>query len=233
MTNPAVRNFRQKLEQLTNPGKADWLENYVKHDIKSIGVGIPDIRKTLISESAVQDLRNAELQDQIHFLNALMASEWTEEKLAAIIYMQLYWKDIEIADLLTVIENWFDERLIYDWNVCDWLCVRVLAPTLDKKPESMFLYLQNWNEADYLWKARASLVPYAASKKIFGFKKEIARLTPTLISRPERFSKTAVGWVLRELSRYDMDFVKQFLAHYKEHLTPEVTKNALKYLSEN
>lgn len=34
-----------EIELLANPKKAQWQENYVKHNTKTYGVGIPDIRK--------------------------------------------------------------------------------------------------------------------------------------------------------------------------------------------
>jgi len=37
------------LKSVRNADKAAWLENYVKHDIKSLGVGIPEIREIVIT----------------------------------------------------------------------------------------------------------------------------------------------------------------------------------------
>ena len=54
-----------------------------------------------------------------------------------------------------------------------------------------------------------------------------------LIKREERFAKTAVGWLLREISKQDEDFVKQFIEHHIKHFTAETIRNALKYSSKD
>jgi 3-methyladenine DNA glycosylase AlkD len=57
----------------------------------------------------------------------------------------------------------------------------------------------------------------------------IERSADILIRRPERFAKTAVGWVLREYSKTDEEFVLNFLSRHVKYTTSEVKRNALKY----
>ena len=47
-----------------------------------------------------------------------------------------------------------------------------------------------------------------------------------LIRREERFAKTAVGWILREISRTNDDYVKEFLKNNLEYFTVETIKNS-------
>ncbi|MCB0551466.1 MAG: DNA alkylation repair protein, partial [Phaeodactylibacter sp.] len=155
----------------------------------------------------------------------------TEDKLAAILYLQLYWKGMDAQPQLDLISHWFDQRWISDWNVCDWLCVRLLSPMLDRSPEQALPVLKAWNGNEYLWTARASLVPFAQCKSITEHIDTIEAFSSILIQREERFCKTSVGWVLREYSRHDKDFVLRFLEEHKDWVTPEVVKNATKYIS--
>jgi 3-methyladenine DNA glycosylase AlkD len=120
--------------------------------------------------------------------------------------------------------------MVIDWNVCDWLCVRILTPLLDKEPELVVSVLSEWNKSPNLWKARASLVPFAQSKSIAKHNKTILQFSSELIKRQERFCKTAVGWVLREYSKSDTKFVAEFLEQFKDWITKEVIKNATKYI---
>jgi len=89
--------------------------------------------------------------------------------------------------------------------------------------------LKQWNRDPYLWKARASLVPFARAKYITTHSREIYQFSDTLIRRNERFAKTAVGWVLREYSKHDPEFVLDFLSKHVKHTTAEVKRNSLKY----
>jgi 3-methyladenine DNA glycosylase AlkD len=50
-----------------------------------------------------------------------------------------------------------------------------------------------------------------------------------LIRREERFAKTAVGWALRDISKYDQPFVRQFMDRDLRYFSMESLRNALKY----
>ena len=212
-----------------NAEKALWLENYVKHNVKSFGVGIPEIREIIKQFENDTQFKKVSIKSQIEFLNDLMKEEYTEPKLAAILFVQLYWGKENVDEVLKISADWFDNEWIDDWNVCDWLCVRLLTPSLDKDPELAVSAFSEWNKSQNLWKARASLVPFAQSKNIQNHTGIILQFSSELIKRPERFCKTSVGWVLREYSKVDTKFVTDFLENHKDWTTKEVIKNATKY----
>lgn len=228
--NEISKKIQDRISDIGKPEKAAWLENYVKHNIKSKGVGIPDIRNIIKETSKEYALQEKSIEEEISLLNDLMRQEYTEDKLAAILYLQLYWKGKNEEHTMKLISEWFDKNLITDWNVCDWLCVRIISPLVDNWTEEAVRELTVWNKSSNLWKARASLVPFAQCKSIAQHGKKIESLSETLIQREERFCKTAVGWALREYSRIDSDFVVRFLENYKGYTTKEVHKNATKYL---
>lgn len=229
--NKITQEITRSIASISDPSKAQWLINYVKHDIKSRGVGIPEIRKIVIGAQGAHQLTKRPLSEQMEILNGLMGSEYTEDKLAAILYIQLFWKGSYTDETLLLISEWFDNELIFDWNVCDWLCVRILTPMIDASAALTIPALRTWNTDLNLWKARASLVPFAQCKTIGIHKDIVHEFSAVLIQRQERFCKTAVGWVLREFSRIDRDFVTAFLSDYGPYTTPEVVKNATKYIT--
>jgi 3-methyladenine DNA glycosylase AlkD len=224
-----IEIIHKELKKYSNPKKAKWLENYIKHDIKSLGVGIPEIRSIIQRVCKQNKLNEFSPADQKIFLDELMKQDYTEYKLAAIIYVRLYLKDTDVKFQLSMISNWFDKNWVSDWNVCDWLCVRLLSPLVDKYPEPTIAELKKWNKDKYLWKARASLVPFAQCKFLKEHLNIVEKFANVLILREERFCKTAVGWVLRETSKSDKKFVVDFLRINKQHTIPEIMKNATKY----
>lgn len=225
------KNIQDKIASIGKPEKAKWLENYVKHDIKSKGVGIPEIRQIIKEVNKEYKLTERESSEQIELLNDLMSQEYTEDKLSAILYLQIFWKNINERQILDLISKWFDKNLITDWNVCDWLCVRIITPILDNWTEQTLTELRKWNNDKNLWKARASLVPFAQCKTIDQHENIIKEFSIGLIKRDERFCKTSVGWVMREYSKIDKNFVKTFLADYENWTTKEVVRNATKYFT--
>lgn len=222
--------IQNKIELLKDKEKAKWLENYVKHNIKSIGVGIPEIRVAILALEKEEKIFSLDYNKKEELLNDLMKQEITEFKLAAIVFAQLNADKMAPKKLLQLISDWFDNGFITDWNVCDWLCARIITPLVNDQTRLTIAELQKWNSDENLWKARASLVPFAQCKTISAHRKIINTFSIVLIKREERFAKTAVGWVLRQFSKVDRNYVLQFLEQYKNFTTPEVVKNARKYI---
>ncbi len=226
----SAKHIIEEIKQLQNAEKAKWLENYVKHDIKSFGVGIPEIRKIVQIFEKENQLSSQPISLQTKFLDDLMGNQFTEPKLAAIIFIQLYWKTNKPTETLQLTSKWLENDWITDWNVCDWLCVRLLSPLVDKEPQQTILEFEKWNTSTNLWRARASLVPFAQCKTIEEHISIILTFSECLIKRDERFCKTAVGWVLRQYSKINETLVIEFLERNKNWTTKEVVKNATKYL---
>ena len=134
-------------------------------------IGIDTFEKRKIAfKSAVRNKNykrtEKNISEQQDLLNDLMKQEYTEDKLSAILYLQLFWKGKNERQTVELISKWFDNNLITAWNVCDWLCVRILTPMLDNWTEQTLTELSKWNKDRNLWKARASLVPFAQCKTI-------------------------------------------------------------------
>jgi len=232
--NQHAETLVQELKIRSVPQKADWWNSYMKGEIRFVGTSIAEIRKLLIEKNSSEGLDQLPMNQQVSLVNGLMRSELAEHKLAAILYIQLFWLgNQKNTFLLSLISDWFDDRFIYDWNTTDLLCVKVLTPLVDTGDEKLIWTLKRWNRDPYLWKARASLVPFARSKNIADHSKSIGRFSDILIRREERFAKTAVGWVMREYSKVDEDFVHDFLSKHVKHTTWEVKRNALKYYRQN
>lgn len=220
----------EELQEKSVPKKADWWNNYLKGKIPFMGLGIPEIRKVLLDLNKMVYLEHLPMNRQVGIVNGLMKGHFAEQKLAAILYIQLFWLGKKKNSfLLSLISDWFDDRRIYDWNTTDWLCVKLITPMLNSGDEKVFWYLKRWSRDPYLWKARASLVPFAQYRQIEDHGLVIEKCADILIRRPERFAKTAVGWVLREYSKSDEDFVLDFLSRHVKYTTSEVKRNALKY----
>ncbi len=222
-----------EIKQCGTIEKADWWSRYLKNTIPFIGAGIPEIRKILLERNHLEGLDQLAMNKQVSLVNRLIRGRFAEEKLAAILYIQLFWLGKQKNSfLINLISDWFDLRYIFDWNTTDWLSVKVLAPMIDSGDEKVIWLLKRWSRDSYLWKARASLVPFALAKTILDHSKEIERFADILIRREERFAKSAVGWVMREFSKHDVEFVLGFLSKHVRYTTSEVKRNALKYYRE-
>jgi 3-methyladenine DNA glycosylase AlkD len=63
-----------------------------------------------------------------------------------------------------------------------------------------------------------------------GFTEMVLDSCTQLLGNRERFAQTGVGWVLRELSRWDQGCVIGFVEAGLDRFSREAVKNAIKYL---
>lgn len=226
-----IKELQRRLDAAASEKSRHWWENYLRGVIAFRGVGIPQIREILASwryDTGVEDLP---LDEQLEIAFALFEVPITEDKLAGILLLQNYLRtQFHWQDLLPRYAKLYDRNLIYDWNTCDWFCVRVLGPTLADNGLSFARALSGWRSKKHLWQARSAAVPFISVAGHSAFYPLIKTTCTTLIKRPERFAKTAVGWVLRDVSIHDSGFVLQFMQANIEHFSVESARNAMKYM---
>jgi 3-methyladenine DNA glycosylase AlkD len=155
-----------------------------------------------------------------------------EDKLAGILLLQEYlYDEFPWQDLLPRYEALYSQELIFDWNTCDWFCVRVLGPTIALHGHPCAEAIAAWRTSADLWQARSSVVAFVKVAEETAYHALIYESCAVLIQREERFAKTAVGWILRDVSRYNRIGVQQFVTAHLEVFSKEALRNALKYLN--
>ena len=115
--------------------------------------------------------------------------------------------------------------------MCDWFCVRVLGPMIKENGMPCAKAISRWNNSKNLWQARASVVAFANYTKHPEYKMLMLGSCSKLIRREERFAKTAVGWILRELSKTDKKAVMAFIEKHARYFSKESLENGIKKLS--
>ncbi|HQN29096.1 MAG TPA: DNA alkylation repair protein [Mesotoga sp.] len=221
-----------QIASLSNPKTAGWWENYVKHDTKFRGVGIPVIREELKKWYITANISGLSLDYQLDLALSFFEEEYSEDKLAGILFLQLYLYDkFDYKTLLSRFVQLFEKGLIYDWNICDWFCVRVLGPMIVKNGMDCAVDISKWNCAENVWLARCSVVAFANIAKDGSYTDILIESMRKLILREERFAKTAVGWILREISRNDKATVSDFVRDHFAHFSKESLENSIKYFT--
>ena len=83
--NKYSQNIIGSIKAIQHADKAQLLENYVKHNIKSYGVGIPEIREIIRNAEETNLISKQSIAEQSQFLDDLMKQEYTEPKLSKLI----------------------------------------------------------------------------------------------------------------------------------------------------
>jgi 3-methyladenine DNA glycosylase AlkD len=227
----SIEALQHRLTGLASAEKKRWWERYLRHVIPFRGVNLVDIRAQLQKWYPEQRIGELSPEDQLDLAAGLFAQEYAEDKLAGVLLMEIYLlESVKWRTLLSVIEDLFRREFVFDWNVCDWLCVRVIGPLIDRNGIACAKRVAGWAGAKIMWQARASVVSFVNLLSVEAHISLVLDACDSLIRKEERFAKTGVGWLLRELSKRNKELVEQFILERREHFTTEVLKNATKYL---
>ena len=227
-----IKTLESQLDKIADKKTKDWWENYIKHDTKFRGVGIPKIREKLKDWHKKESIDKLPLNDQLELALSFFAETYAEDKLAGILFLQNYlYNKFDWKLLLKKFEKLFKNGYIYDWNICDWFCVRVLGPIIKENGMPCAKAISKWNNAKNVWQARCSVVAFANLTKEKEFTPLLLKSCSVLIKRDERFAKTGVGWIMRELSKTDKKIVVEFINKNKSHFSKESLQNSIKYFN--
>jgi len=225
-----IRRHQAVLEAEASEKTKLWWEKYMKGVIPFRGVGIPKNREILVAWRRENGIDRWALEKQLDLALAFFKEPFAEDKLAGILFLQNFLYDkLPWKVLLGKYEEIYANRLIFDWNICDWFCVRVLGPTVKENGMECAEAIVSWKDAEYLWQARSSVVAFVNLSSDARYYPYIQEACGALIKREERFAKTSVGWVLRDISRVDENFVESFIGNNLAYFSKESLNNALKY----
>ena len=137
-----IHDYQLILERASTEKTKQWWQNYMRDVIPFRGVGIPKNRELLTEWRITNGIDKWALEDQLDLALAFFHEPFAEDKLAAILYIQNFlYNKLPWQDLLEKFKSIFDKKLIFDWNICDWFCVRVLGPTIIDKFGAIILIL--------------------------------------------------------------------------------------------
>jgi 3-methyladenine DNA glycosylase AlkD len=219
------------LREQADPRAKAWWEGYVKQGAPFLGVKMAAIREIVHDWHRTSVSGTLDPEQQVQLALALFEGRYTEEKLAGTLFLQeilLPAGAIRCARDLDRFGGLFARGQIYDWNVCDWFCIKVLGPLIVREGQPCARRVARWKDSQNLWQARASLVAFVPVAEDAQYHPLIEPGCQTVIRRQERFAKTAVGWILREISKSNTEFVRRFVTENLGQFTAESLSNATK-----
>lgn len=244
-----IARLQERLDGKADPQRKAWWESYLKDAIPFRGVKMADIRTALhgwLRDEAFQtesgeagriDLLPLNAQKDLAF--SLLQERYAEDKVAGILYLgevllpagALHWQeDVPRTAAL------FQEGYIYEWNTCDWQCVKVLGPLVQREGEPCARAISEWRTAENLWQRRASGVAFVnlaknGDENFPGFTDMLLETCAITVQHPERFAQTGTGWVLRELSLAEPEQVVTFVETHLHCFSSEALQKAVANLT--
>lgn len=208
------------LKKISDPEKAGQMEAYMKGLFPFLGVQTPDRRK--LSSSYFKTLKEEDFNWD--FVFSCWDMEEREFQYLAIDYLKRYEKKLTRSDIanlreLIVRKSW--------WDTVDGL-VRPLGNLAFREPQINDTLLK-WSLDENFWLRRAAILHQLLRKEGMdtGLLEKI--LTNNL-NQEEFFINKAMGWILRDYSKTNPDWVRYFLKNNIDGLSSLSIREASKYL---
>lgn len=203
MRRQVISRIQKELETVASVKTKDWWEKYLKHETPFRGVKMADIRAVVNKEFSKQS-ETPEWKKALAY--DLIREEHSEDKLAGILILSEHIiDDLSLEKDLDALALVFDEGYIRDWNICDWFCVKVMSKLAKNQGTSHWHRICAWKDAENQWRKRASCVSFVNLAQELKPGSEETRMIfdmcHQVIQSPWRFHQTAVGWLLREISK--------------------------------
>jgi len=98
---------------------------------------------------------------------------------------------------IPIIGSYFDQKLIYDWGVCDSLSSRVICEIIKKDTAKVtHLDILAWKDSDNLWKQRSSCISFVKIARFGQHTDTILRIAQTCVKNNERFVQLGTGYAV-------------------------------------
>ncbi|GGT92600.1 DNA alkylation repair protein [Actinomadura citrea] len=217
-----------ELRAQADPVRAEGEKRYLKSDFAHFGVPVPALRKV-----ALRAVKPTPAREE---LVALAETLWGateggrpvhEARMAAIEVL------VKRAALLEPRDVGLAERLIRDsasWVYVDHLAEKVVGALVVRHPD-LATVLDAWVADPYMWVRRTAMLALLAGVRTGDPDLDrIDRYGDALSGEREFFIRKALGWVLRELSKKNPEWVAAWVEPRVDALSGVTLREALRHL---
>ncbi len=195
------------------------------------GAAIPKLRACVRTWWSEHDFDKCPAAVGKRIAHALIEQRMPKDKLAGILVLHDLLGDQLRATDLPSFAQLFEDGHLSDQIVCDWFTSKVLVSLLDRTPgrAEVARQLAQWRNADTIWQRRAACLAFLelAPEGDAHLTDVALTICATVVWSHERFDQTAVGWLLRELSRAEPGRVEAFFRRHARLMSKECARHAV------
>ncbi len=210
-------------EQHANPDLAYKMAKYMGFNFEFFG-----IQKPLRQKLQKQFWQNHGYP-QINELNDTILELWNhpkrEPQYTALDLLDKFKTKLP-QDFITTVEKLITTKPW--WDTVDLLAAKIVFNLFEKYPELEQKYFDKWLNSNNLWLQRTTLI-YQLKRKDSVNYKNLEKAIEQLKNSQEFFIQKAIGWALREISKFNPQYVTNYV---ENHDLPALSRReALRYLN--
>lgn len=209
------------LKENGNEEDSRYMKAYMKDNFEYLGVKTP-LRRTLQKEFLKEKSKESLIDKKL--VKMLWDCEYRELQYVAIDYLikqkkKLQKEDITFIKELIVTKPWWDSVDLIASHLVGELCI--------KYPELVYEDILSWSKDENLWIRRTAIL-YQLKYKEATNTNVLEKVIKDNIEDEDFFIRKAIGWVLREYSKTNKEWVRNFVDN--NNLSKLSEREASKYL---
>src|SRR3989344_3195011 len=222
---PDLRSLREELERLTDNKKASFLQRFFKTGKGEYGEGDIFVGLT-VPQSRILAVKYKDLS----FLEILelLKSKIHEERLIALLILVHRFK--KNPDEQKKIYNFYlqNTKYINNWDLVDLSSHKIIGEYLLDKPKDILFELAR---SENLWERRIAMISTFSFIRDRKFDTSL-KIAEFLVKDKEDLIQKALGWMLREIGKKDLETEETFLKKYYKQMRRTALRYAIEKLPE-
>lgn len=211
----------EKMIQHKNEEQAQKMSKYMLNKFEYIGIKTPERRK--IFKNFFKEYKNEEKIDW-EFVNKCWENKYREFQYIAADYLKNMKDKLTIDDIpkfkqLILKKSW--------WDTIDNLDMTIGALAL--KDSNVNKILLEWSLDENIWLKRIA-IDHQLLRKEKTNTELLEKILKNNLGQTEFFINKAIGWALRDYSKTNPEWVKNFIEKNRENMAKLSIKEASKYL---
>ena len=215
-----VEELEKELKAVANPDDAVAMKAYMKNKFEFLGVKTPARRK--LTKTFLKQQTN--LVIDWNFINEAWNYPYRELQYTALDYLEIRKKLLTPSDLpnlkkLAQTKSW--------WDTIDFLD-RLVGSIIARFPETKEIILA-WSCDEDIWLRRLA-IDHQLLRKEETDTELLEKILVNNLGQTEFFINKAIGWALRDYSKTNPDWVRDFIERYRAEMAALSIREGSKYL---
>ncbi len=193
-----------ELAQHANPNIALEQKAYMRNQFEYYGIKSAE-RREIQKPFLIKEFlpKKDELGKTVIFLweKPQRDYQYFAQELAFKYVKQFEKKDIALFEYMVTHKSW--------WDTVDFIAAKLMGEYFKKFPEQRAIYVKKWIDSNNIWLQRCALLFQLKYKENLDTDL-LSSIINSLLGSKEFFINKAIGWILREFSKTNPIWVKEF-----------------------
>ena len=202
--NEFIQTLELELKRNANRKIAKEQKAYMRNQFEFYGIKTPlrrEIQKPFLAKSYLPPKTDIEEIIKTLWNKPQREYQFIAQELVFKYTRQFDKNDIALLEFMITHKSW--------WDTVDYIAVKLIGAYFTRFPEQLDNYIDRWLASGNIWLQRCCLLYQLKSKDKIDTQR-LQYIIQKLLGSKEFFINKAIGWVLREYSRTNPKWVRNF-----------------------